>query len=130
MLNSSRGNSLPDVWRCRAIGHVTSGVEVQLGRAPARDPVAASSRLAHVRSRRPLTNASLIQYKTYGSGRDEMEALLRSCDGDMPRLLRSLERLRPIARAAAPHSDPSVLLARLLAAGCAPVPPREGAAGR
>lgn len=70
--------------------------------------------------RRPLSNASLIQYKTYGSGRDEMEALLRSCDGDMPRVIRTLERLRPIAKEAKPHSDPGALLRPLLEGGCAP----------
>jgi len=71
-------------------------------------------------ARRPITNASLIQYKTYGSGREEMEALLRACDGDFPRLLATLERLRPIAAKAKPHGDPGEMLRPLVAAGCAP----------
>jgi len=67
---------------------------------------------------RPVTNATLIQYKTYGSGRDEMEALLTRCEGDFPRMLRALERLRPIAKQARPHTDPGILLRPLLSEGC------------
>jgi len=85
---------------------------------------------AEVRGKRPINNASLIQYKTYGSGREEMEALLEACEGDMPRLIRSLERLRPIARAARPHSDPGALLRPLVAGGCAePAAPTRPAGG-
>lgn len=69
-------------------------------------------------TRRRLNNASLIQYKTYGSGRDEMEALLASCGGDMKRLLGALESLRAQVALARPHGDPATLLAPLLASGC------------
>lgn len=78
---------------------------------------------AEVQAKRPITNASLIQYKTYGSGKEEMASLLEACGGDMPRLVRTLERVRPIAKAAKPHSDPGALLRPLLAEGC-PAPPR------
>ena len=67
---------------------------------------------------RPVTNATLIQYKTYGSGREEMAALLERCHGDFPRMLRALERVRPIAKQARPHTDPAILLKPLLSEDC------------
>ena len=73
---------------------------------------------AELRLSRPITNATLIQYKTYGSGRDEMEQLLDHCQGDFPRMLKALERVRPIAAQARPHTDPGLLLKPLLAEGC------------
>ena len=73
---------------------------------------------AEARISRPVTNATLIQYKTYGSGREEMEQLLELCQGDFPRMLRALERVRPIAKQARPHSDPALLLKPLLSEGC------------
>ena len=75
---------------------------------------------ADVLARRPINNASLIQFKTYGSGKEEMQQLLDACGGDMPRLIRTLERLRPIAKEAKPHSDPATLLKPVVAQGCAP----------
>lgn len=74
---------------------------------------------AEVDAKRPITNASLIQYKTYGSGKEEMAALFEACGGEMRRLLRTIERLRPLAAAAKPHTDPGELLRPLLDAGCA-----------
>lgn len=68
--------------------------------------------------KRPITNASLIQYKTYGSGKAELAQLLEKCDGSFPRMLRTLERLRPVAASAPPHSDPAILVRPLLAEGC------------
>ncbi len=68
--------------------------------------------------KRAVTNATLIQYKTYGSGKAEMAELLEKCEGDFPRMLKTLERLRPIAASAPPHSDPAVLLRPLIAGGC------------
>jgi predicted aminopeptidase len=68
--------------------------------------------------KRPVTNATLIQYKTYGSGREEMEALLARCDGSYPRLLRALEGVRAIAENAKRHEDPALLLRPLLARAC------------
>jgi len=71
-----------------------------------------------LRMRRPITNATLIQYKTYGSGRDEMSALYKLCGRSMPRMLARLARVRIIAKAAPPHSDPGELLRPLLAESC------------
>lgn len=64
--------------------------------------------------RRVPTNATLIQYKTYGSGKAEMRQLFEVCGRDFRRLLGALERVKPIARAAPPHSDPGALLRPLL----------------
>jgi predicted aminopeptidase len=73
---------------------------------------------AELESKRPITNATLIQYKTYGSGRAEMEALLAKCGGDFPRMLRVLQSCKTTAEAARPHSDPGVLLKPLVDRGC------------
>jgi predicted aminopeptidase len=73
---------------------------------------------AELQIRRPISNATLIQYKTYGSGKAELAQLLSACEGDFPRMLKTLERLRPIAASSAPHTDPALLLKPLLAAGC------------
>jgi len=73
---------------------------------------------AELEIKRPITNASLIQYKTYGSGKAELAQLLSACGGSFPRMLRTLERVRPIAARSAPHTDPGVLLRPLIAEGC------------
>lgn len=69
---------------------------------------------------RPVTNATLIQYKTYGSGREEMEALFEVCGRDHKRMLAALEHVREITKTARPHTDPGLLLKPLLGRGCAP----------
>lgn len=73
---------------------------------------------ADLRIQRPVTNATLIQYKTYGSGREEMKQLLEVCGGDLPRMVKALERVRPIAKQSRPHTDPGILLRPLLSQGC------------
>ena len=73
---------------------------------------------ADLRIQRAVTNATLIQYKTYGSGREEMEQLLEVCGGSVPRMLKALEKVRPIAQQSKPHTDPGVLLRPLLTQGC------------
>lgn len=67
---------------------------------------------------RPVTNATLIQYKTYGSGREELEALLSICGGDMKKLLKRLDTIRDTAAKAPNHTDPGDLVRPLLAGGC------------
>ncbi len=47
--------------------------------------------------RRPINNATLIQYKTYNSGQEELASLLATCDGSFPRFIRVLKTLE--------HSD-------------------------
>jgi predicted aminopeptidase len=73
---------------------------------------------ARLHVKRPVTNATLIQYQTYGSGKAEMVELLQTCGGSFPRMLRTLERVRPIAARSPAHTDPAVLLRPLIAGGC------------
>lgn len=90
---------------------------------PKQDKLAAKKRITEqlrrdIRLRRRITNATLIQYKTYGSGREEMAQLYDACGGSLPRMLKALERVRPIAKKSKPHTDPALLLRPVLAAGC------------
>ena len=73
---------------------------------------------AELEIKRPVTNATLIQYKTYGSGKDELRQLFAACNEDFPRFMMAIERLRPIAASAPAHSDPGMLLRALLRDGC------------
>jgi len=73
---------------------------------------------AELHIQRKITNASLIQYKTYGSGKEELRALYEMCGRDMHRFIGAMERVKPIAAAATPHSDPAVLVRALLKDGC------------
>lgn len=73
---------------------------------------------ARLGMKRAVTNATLIQYKTYGSGKAELAQLLETCGGSFPRMLKTLERLRPIAAKAPPHSDPGALVRPLIAGNC------------
>lgn len=90
---------------------------------PRAEKLAAKERItgalrAKLRLRRPVTNATLIQYKTYGSGKAELGALFRACDESFPRLLRALEGTRVIASRSLAHRDPADLLRPLLERGC------------
>lgn len=73
---------------------------------------------AQLELKRPVTNASLVQYKTYGSGKAELAELLAQCGGDFPRMLNTLERIRPVAAVSSPHADPAILIRPLITAGC------------
>jgi len=72
------------------------------------------------RLKRPINNATLVQYETYGSGDAELAQLFQSCARSWPRFLRTLESYRPRFRDASPHEDPGVLLRPLLPGGCLP----------
>lgn len=69
-------------------------------------------------TRRPINNASLLQYETYGSGEAELDALFRTCDRSWPRFFALLRARRGELGSAEPHADPAVLLQPLLRAGC------------
>lgn len=47
-----------------------------------------------VKAKRPITNATLIGYRTYNAGIADLSALLRACGGSVPRLLGALGSLR------------------------------------
>jgi predicted aminopeptidase len=72
---------------------------------------------AHVQ--RQLTNATLVQYKTYGSGKAEMAAMLERC-GSFPRLIAELESLRPTFESQKTERDPAKLLGPHVATACPP----------
>ncbi len=96
--------------------------ELYKSRAPREEKLAEKARIvaelrAQLKLTRPITNATLIQYKTYGSGREELDALLRTCDGSFPRLLALLEEVREPAKTAPKHTDPALLLRPLVARG-------------
>lgn len=71
------------------------------------------------RLRRPITNATLIQYKTYGSGKAEMARMLERC-GSFEKLIAALSALRPALEQAKSQSDPGQLLAPHVSTVCAP----------
>jgi predicted aminopeptidase len=68
--------------------------------------------------RRPINNATLIQYKTYNSGQDELAALLVTCGGEWPRFIQSLKRLETTKHPRAQESDIGKLVQPLVDAGC------------
>lgn len=74
---------------------------------------------AETKLKRPITNATLIQFKTYGSGKAEMAQMLERC-GSYPKLIAALEKLRPALERATSQSDPGELLAPHVATVCAP----------
>jgi len=65
-----------------------------------------------------LTNATLLEYQTYGSGRAELALLLRACNGSIARLIGSLEHVRERAETAPSGSEAGPLLRPLIDAGC------------
>jgi predicted aminopeptidase len=48
---------------------------------------------AEIRARRPITNATLAQFKQYNTGKEELTLLLKVCKGSFVRLLASLRGL-------------------------------------
>jgi predicted aminopeptidase len=73
---------------------------------------------------RRLGNASLVQFKTYHSGEDELRALLAACGGDVERLVRALDAFQNReGRFSSDQADPAQLLAPLVAQGCATTTP-------
>jgi predicted aminopeptidase len=69
--------------------------------------------------RRPISNATLIQYKIYNSGHEELAALLRVCGGDWPRFIRTLKRLEKADLGRDQASEIGPLVRPLIEAGCA-----------
>ena len=48
-----------------------------------------------LKARRKLNNATLAQYRTYGTGEEELSALFRACNAEWPRFLATLRTLGP-----------------------------------
>jgi predicted aminopeptidase len=71
-----------------------------------------------VRFRRPINNATLIQYKTYNSGQEELGRLLSTCGGDWPRFIRTLKRLESTKFDRAQERDLDRVIRPLVEARC------------
>ncbi len=81
---------------------------------------------ADIGARRPINNASLVQFRVYNSGTPELRALLATCGGSWPRFLGALRARAPqILHAPREHRrggravDPGRLQVALRAALCA-----------
>ena len=68
-------------------------------------------------TRRTLTNASLVQFKTYHSGEKELGELLAACDGDVRRLVALLDAWQH-GSFVNDQEDPASLLRPLVTKGC------------
>jgi predicted aminopeptidase len=69
-------------------------------------------------TRRTLTNASLVQFKTYHSGEEELAELLLTCGGDVKRLVAMVSAWQH-ERFGTDQEDPAKMLRPLIAKGCA-----------
>jgi len=68
--------------------------------------------------RRPINNATLIQYKTYHSGQEELASLLAACGGSFPDLLRTLDRLETQTFPKSQEKEIGPIVLPLLATRC------------
>lgn len=70
--------------------------------------------------KRPIGNATLLQYNTYNSGQEELHQLLDTCGGDWPKFIRTLKTLE--SQSFEDSEDQEVDIANiikpLLAKGC------------
>jgi predicted aminopeptidase len=72
--------------------------------------------------KRPINNATLIQYRTYHSGQDELAQLLAACDHDWRRFIARVKSLEKARFQKAQEGDIAGIVAPLVAAGCSPRP--------
>ena len=70
------------------------------------------------RFKRPINNATLIQFKTYNSGQEELGELLDVCRGDWPRFMATLKRLESTRFAESQVKEIGPLVRPLIEAGC------------
>src|SRR5439155_8724815 len=73
---------------------------------------------ANLHFRRPITNATLIQYRTYNSGQAELAMLLDACGGDWPRFVRALKRLESTPFEKSQRDDVGPIILPLVEARC------------
>lgn len=69
--------------------------------------------------KRPINNATLIQYKTYNSGQDELAALLVACGNDFRKFVLAVKSLESKAFAKPQDSDVGKMITPLIAGHCA-----------
>jgi predicted aminopeptidase len=68
--------------------------------------------------KRPINNATLIQYNTYNSGQEELALLLRECGGSFPRFIATLKTLESKALPKRQEKDVGTIVRPLIAAKC------------
>ena len=73
---------------------------------------------AQVHATRDLTNATLIQYRTYNSGQGKLATLLAACGGDWPRFHRELRTLESRRVERAQESDVAKIVQPLIETHC------------
>lgn len=117
--DASRGRAMRDAYERLAA--------LYRGPTSAHDKLAEKARiLAELRVRgqfrRAPNNATLIQYKTYGSGNDELSALLSACGGSWKRFLATMEASRKHFERQKEHEEPKDLLTAVVAKGCVAAP--------
>ena len=71
-----------------------------------------------VEAKRPITNATLIQFRTYNAGIAELRALLAACGSSFPAFFAALAELRPAQFTIPQQDDLGPVLAPLARAGC------------
>ncbi len=87
--------------------------------AKKRDIIA--SLAARLHATKPITNATLIQYKTYNSGQTELLALFNACEGDWPRFVLAMKSLESATFPRHQETDIGAMIAKVV------VPPRASA---
>ena len=73
---------------------------------------------ANLHMTRAINNATLIQYRTYNSGQEDLAKLLAACDGDWRRFIGALRTLRAHPNAPPQESDVGKMVTPLIAARC------------
>jgi predicted aminopeptidase len=68
--------------------------------------------------KRPINNATLIQYNTYNSGQEELASLLATCGGSFPRLISTLKTLESKKLPRSQEKEIGGIILPLVAAKC------------
>jgi hypothetical protein len=71
-----------------------------------------------VGTRRRINNATLFELESYRGGEEELDRLLVSCDGDFPRLIRSLKRVSKSSFDEPQQRDLAKVIRPLVNSGC------------
>lgn len=67
---------------------------------------------------RGLNNANIVLYKTYSTGETGFQSLLEKCNGDWPRFMAAIARLKPESFSKPQQEDFSSALTPLIESGC------------
>lgn len=98
-LNRIYTSSLPDAEKLEKKRALLAELSVRLG------------------ARRPINNATLVQFRVYNSGSDELHALLGVCGGSWPRFIGALKTLDASAFTS-PQDDVGSVVRPLIQSGC------------